>query len=83
MSVSVKHRFEKELDSSFFKMAALVHPKFKLNWVDDSKQEEHISIARVELSTYRTPYNLCSSEQGKCLASHSAYVLLLCLTSTE
>ena len=50
--VSVKARFAAELESTFFKMAAAIHPKFKLHWVDDNAREWMISMVRAELRTH-------------------------------
>lgn len=50
LTASVKMRFEYELSSEFFTIAACLEPRFKLHWVHPNKREEIISLVRKELT---------------------------------
>ena len=75
MSTSIHRRFEKELSSDEFTIAAALHPAFKLNWIPADKDPDDVrSLVRSTLDQYTSnneeqciQEDVIAKQQGECL----------------
>ena len=71
LQTAIKRRFQEEFESPWFKVAAAVHPKFKLYWVKDEEVDFVTTVVKAKLRVIK--------ERN----SNSAFATMVFLTDGE
>ena len=77
LSAAVQRRFHFELKDSTYKIAAALHPRFKLTWLEPDELAQIQELIRTALAPFELEHNQTTTTDSGKLHLYTAFVFLL------